>query len=324
MPIGIPSVIKLSDFPPTLPNVPKNYPSGPAPGKLELILNANSTYLYHEFNPYTNYKDSVLASVLSNRQPFLYTYIDQYQNGIFNKLPQSVQSLGSIVGITPDTVDDVVRVSKFVISSWGIQFLVTQAAIQRMAPFDETRIYNPLSSILATVYPLTLGLGERPVRHIEGGLLGLANSVTSIVGINLESGFQTPASTVGNAALPTVNTGQGKGLIRGSDAVKGASSFQSKWSPSSGTGGPLSNFASSIGNSFKSFFGGAPKSPGTYRADEQSADMMYNTKNKYYIGKTGDIRVALHWLQPWYNDSNTGTMPGISECSRRLIQNQLA
>jgi hypothetical protein len=318
MPIGTPSVIRLSDFPPTLPNMPPNYPLGPAPGKLQLLLNSNSNYLYHKFSPYTNYQDSVLASILSNRQPFIYTYIDQYQNGIFNKLPQTVQSLGSIVGITPETVDDVVRVSKFVISSWGVQFLVTQAAIQRLAPFDETRIYNPLSSVLSTVYPLTLGLGERPVRHIEGGLLGLANSVTSIVGINLQSGFQTPASTVGNAALPISNTGQGKGLIRGSDAAKGATSFQSKWSPAKSTNGSvfdsaLNNFATSVKDSFFSFFGGAPKAKGIFRSDEEGYKIIslgfQNLYQPWFASATDQIdKIDTYGMPPMPNKSTFGVI----------------
>jgi hypothetical protein len=316
MPIATTSVIKLSNFPPTLPHIPLNYPSGPAPGKLELILNANSTYLYHEFSPYTNYKDSVLASVLSDRQPFLYTYIDQYQNGLFNKLPQSVQSLGSIVGITPDTVNDVVRVSNFIISTWGVQFLVTQAAIQRLAPFDETRIYNPLSPVLATVYPLTLGLGDMPIRHIEGGLLGLANSVTSIVGINLESGFQTPASTVGSAALPTINTGQGKGLIRGSDAAKGAASFQSKWQPAKSTNGSilssaLNNFASSVQSSFKAFFGSAPKAKGIFRSDEEGYKIMSlgfaNLYQPWFASATDQVdKINTYGMPPTPNKTTFG------------------
>ena len=271
------TLTKLTGFPPTLPNVPPNYPTKPTPGKIQLLLNSNSNYLYHRFSPYTNYHDSVLASVLSNQQPFVYTFIDK--PGTLNSLPQTAQSAGDIVGINQDSVDDVTRVSKFLISSWGVQFLITQAAIQRLAPFDETRIYNPLSPALATVYPLTLGLGNRPVRHIEGGLLGLANSVTSTVGINLQSGFQTPSSTVGNAALPTINTGQGKGLIRGSDAAKGASSFQSKWAPassqnSSGLGTALNNFATSVKDSFNAFFGSAPKSKGIFRSDEEGYKIM--------------------------------------------------
>jgi len=173
MPNPTTQIIKLSGFPPKVPNVPPNYPIGKSqPGDLEKLFNANSSYYYHQFSPFTNYHDSILSSVLSNQQPFVYTYIDQAQDSTFANLPVAVQGLAQIAQITPGTLNDVVRVSKFLISSWGVQFLITQLAIQRLAPFDETRIYNPASPLLATVQPLTLGIGNLPIRHVEGGLLG--------------------------------------------------------------------------------------------------------------------------------------------------------
>lgn len=311
MPLASTTVISLTNFPPKLPNVPPNYPTGPAPGKLQLLLNSNQTYLYHRFTPYTNYKDSILSQVLSDQQPFVYTFIDQAQNSKFNQLPTTVKGLADTVGINQDSIDDILRVSKFLISSWGVQFLISQTAIQRLASFDETRVYNPLSPILATVQPLTLGVGEAPTRHIEGGLLGLANSVTSTVGINLQSGFQTPKSTVGNGALPTDNNGQGKGLIRGGDANSALASMTSKWAPASSNsnglfGNALSDFVNSVGNSLNAFFGNPKKSPGIYRADEQASDLMFNSKKIYLSSEGYDVFVS--WFQPWYNN-NTGTRP---------------
>src|SRR6266404_9006008 len=152
-------VIRLTNVPPTLPNIPANFPLSPAPGKLELLLNANATYLYHKFTPFTNFHDSILSSVLSNQQPFVYTFVDQANRGLINQLPSTVKSLLDVVSINQDSINDVVRVSKFLVSSWGVQFLFNQAAIQRLAPFDETRIYNPASPLLAAVQPLTLGIG---------------------------------------------------------------------------------------------------------------------------------------------------------------------
>jgi len=303
------TVVRLSNFPPKLHNVPPNYPLGPAPGKLQLLLNSNAHQIYHKYSPFTNYNDSILGGILSDQQPFVYTYIDEFQNSAFTKLPESVKGLANIANINQDSINDIVRVSKFLISSWGVQFLITQAAVQRTAPFDETRIYNPLSPILATVQPLTLGIGNLPTRHIEGGLLGLANSVTSTVGINLTNGFQTPKSTVGDGALPSLAKGQGKGLIRGSDANTALVALKQRWgaTQSTGTSLGLSGLLSTIGSSFKAFFGSAPKSPGTYRADEQAADLMYNSKTQYTLqfGTTA----MFYWFQPWYN-GNTGNRPG--------------
>jgi len=310
MPNTSTSVIKLTNFPPKLPNVPPDYSNLPAPGKLQSLLISNQGHFYHQFSPYTNYKDSILSGILSDQQPFVYSFIDTTQNSTFNQLPAAVKGIADIANINQDSINDIVRVSKFLISSWGVQFLITQAAIQRTAPFDETRIYNPLSPVLATVQPLTLGIGNLPTRHIEGGLLGLANSVTSIVGINLSNGFQTPKSTVGSGALPTSNSGQGKGLIRGSDANNALVSLKSRWISSQTSGGiGVSGLFSSIASSFKAFFGSAPKSPGTYRADEQASDLMYNSKN-VYLDNNGN-NVFLSWYQPWYNN-NTGTRPNSS------------
>jgi len=285
MPNPATQVIKLSGFPPKVPNVPPNYPVGKSqPGDIEKLLRANSSYYYHQFSPFTNYHDSILSPILSNKQPFVYTYIDEAQNSTFANLPVSVQGLAQIAQITPGTLNDVVRVSKFLISSWGVQFLITQAAVQRLAPFDETRIYNPLSPILATVAPMTLGIGNMPIRHIEGGLLGLAGSVTSTVGINLQSGFQTPSSTVGDSALPKDNKGQGKGLIRGGTAGKGKAQLQMKWpvsdtqvSAGGGLGAGLSSMVSAMGAAAGQMFGitKVRQPSGTQvRADEATQLMM--------------------------------------------------
>lgn len=272
-------VIRLTNVPPTLPNVPANFPLGPAPGKLELLLNANDSYLYHKFTPFTNFHDSILSSVLSNQQPFVYTFVDQANKGLVSQLPSTVQGLLDVVGVNQDSVSDVVRVSKFLVSSWGIQFLISQAAIQRLAPFDETRIYNPASPLLAAIQPLTLGVGDLPTRHIEGGLLGFVNSITSTVGINLESGFQTPSSTAGNGALPTNNTGQGKGLIRGGDAGKGYAQLQVKWpisSPQPASTG-IASLTTAIANAAGQMFGttNINQPSGTQvRADEATYGFM--------------------------------------------------
>ena len=73
--------------------------------------------------------------------------------------------------------------------------------------------------------------------------------------------------------------GQGKGLIRGSDEAKGASSFQSKWAPAKTQNGSilgtaLNNFATSVKDSFSAFFGAAPKARGIFRSDEQGYKIM--------------------------------------------------
>lgn len=271
------SVQKLTGFPPLVKNVPANWPTKPAPDKISLLFNYNSNNIYHKFSPFTNYHDSMLSGILSNKQPFVYTYIDEAQNSTFEQLPASVKGLATAVNITPDTLKDVVRVSKFLVSSWGVQFLAKQLLIQRTAPFDETRIYNPLSPVLATVQPLTLGLGLPPIRHIEGGILtGLLNSLTSTVGIDITGGkFQTPNSTVGSTYLPRDNSGQGKGLPRGATASGGYTQLNNKWGISQSSG-ILGGLIKSITTAAVQIFGTTPKQPkGTQaRADEGTYNLM--------------------------------------------------
>lgn len=273
------SVITLTGFPPLVPHVPANWPTRPSPNKLSLLWQYNNHELYHKFSPYTNYHDSLLSHVLSNKQPFVYKFIDEADKTTFNQLPSTVKSLASAVNINQDTIDDVVRVSKFLVSSWGVQFLAKQVLIQRLQSFDETRIFNPLSPLLPTLAPFALGLGQPPLRHIEGGLLGLANSVTQVVGINLQTSYATPKSTAGAGALSDYNTGEGKGLIRGADASKGFAQLKVAWpvttGPSTTTGG-ITGMLSMIGAAATQVFGYSPKQPaGTiFRADETTYTMM--------------------------------------------------
>lgn len=294
------TVLKLKGFPPEVKNVPALWTNEPKQGKISLLWNANYHNIYHKFSPFTNYEDNMLSVVLSDKQPFLYTYVDEADKSMFNSIPSGAKALAGAVGWNKDSINDVVRVSKFMISSWGVQFIGKQSVVQRLNAFDETRLYNPLSPVLATVQPLTLGIGSPPLRHVEGNtLLGLANSVTSTVGINLQSGFQKPNSTAGDeTALPTTNIGQGKGMIRGTTATRGLTSFQSKWAPAqTSTGGlfgnALTNFASSIKDSFVSFFGEAKKSKGIFRADEAGYTIM--------------TRGSSNLNQPWFGPFATQT-----------------
>ena len=304
-------VVGLSGFPPKLPHVPPNYPTKPSPGKISDLFNYNYNYLYNKFSPYTNYNSNLLGGILSDKQPFVWTTINQ---GTKNGGNSVLGDIGSLVNITPETTGDVTRVTKFLISSWGVQFLASQALIQRTAPFDETRTYNPLSPLLATVQPLTLGLGKPPLRHIEAagglGLLGgLLNSVTSTVGIDLNGGsYETPSSTTGDSALPIRNLGKGKGLIRGSDAGNALTAFKATWAVKSGGGGGLgsilagaaTSFLSSVADSMQSFFGGAPKSPGTVRADDTGYFIMA-TSMPLLLSSTSHYPVT----QTWYSSPKT-------------------
>lgn len=298
----IDQINQISGFPEMVQNVPSNYPNQPQPGKISLLWQYNKENLWHRFSPYTT-GDNIFG-LFRNKQPFVYRYPDEAQNSTFNQLPAAVKTLASVGNITRDTLDDVVRVSKLLISSpEGALYNIKQISLQRLNPFDETRVYNPLSPVLATISGMTFGIGERPRRHIEGGILaGLLNSVTSTVGINFQSQFKKPDSTAGDTtSLPTSNVHEGKGMIRGKTASDALATMTSKWPNSpgvstspAGLGALLSSAASSFLNSAKnsltSFFGNAKKSSGRYRADEGGYELMRVSKGKLdSFGKDGQL-----------------------------------
>ena len=293
----IDSVIALvgTGFPPLVPNVPPNWPLTPQAGKIALLWQYNYHELYHKYSPFTNYKGTLLSAFLSDIQPFIYTYIDEAGQGIISSLPSAAQSVLSTVNVNQDTVNDVVRIAKFQISSWGVQWLGTQALIQRLQPFDETRIYNPLSVLLATVQPMTIGLLSRPTRHIETSLGGLINAAG--LGNFISRGYDIPSSAAQGGALSDYNSGQGKGLLRGGDATIAQANLSTAF-PAPAVGGLGSIITGGIISSLKSavaqIFGSGTKQPtGTiFRADETTYGMMA-------------ISPRLNVSQPWYPDPVT-------------------
>jgi hypothetical protein len=292
MPARIDQINQIAGFPEKVKNVPPNYPSEPGPGKISLLWQYNHENLWHRFSPYT-YGDNVFG-LFRNKQPFIYRYPDEGQDSTFNQLPAAVKTLASAGNITQGTLDDVVRVSKLLVTSpEGALYNIKQFTLQRLNPFDETRVYNPLSPVLATISGMTFGIGDRPRRHIEGGILtGLLNSATSAVGINFQSQFNKPASTAGDTtSLPSANIHEGKGMLRGKTAADAQARLTSKWpnSPStavvsSGFGSLLSkavsSFLDSAKNSLSAFFGDTKKSSGKYRADEGGYKLMRISKGK--------------------------------------------
>jgi hypothetical protein len=303
-------------FPEKVKNVPPNYPTVPGPGKISLLWQYNKENLWHRFSPYTQ-GDNIFG-IFPNKQPFVYRYPDEAQNSTFNRLPAVAKTLATATNV-PRVIDDAVRVGKFLVSPQGVLYNIKQFGIQRLNSFDETRLYNPLSPLLATIQPATLGIGLRPRRHIEGGFLGLLNSLTSTVGIDLTGGkFQTPSSTVGTPALPDSNIGQGKGLIRGGDAASGMLLVNNKWGANTAGLTGLTSLFKSIKDTFNTYFGAPNKSDGTYRADEDTFSLMlsyYNkgeTKVKYYPTDNIYDKTAIFIRDtkfPEFVKDNTGKFP---------------
>ena len=133
---------QISSFPVGL-KVPPNYPMRPAPNKISILFNYNSTDIYHKLSPYTTYDNFFGVTNAWPLQPFIYTYPDQTQTA-FTKMPTVVSNLLEVAGINQSAVNDVVRITKFTAWNFGL-FTIKQLGLQRLQPFDETRVYNPLS-----------------------------------------------------------------------------------------------------------------------------------------------------------------------------------
>ena len=287
------SVLALSGYPPLVKNIPPNWPTSPAPNKISLLWQYNYHDIYHKFSPYTNYNYNLLGGLLSNQQPFVYTYIDEAGKGLISQLPSVAKSVLSTINVTQGTLNDVVRVAKWQVSSWGVQWLATQALMQRLQPFDETRIYNPLSVLLSTVQPMTIGLLERPTRHVEISVAGLVSAI-GLGNFIPTAGYTPPSSTVGPGALSDYNTGQGKGLLRGGDAKIAAGNFNTAFPVSSQGSGIVGGIISSLKAAASQIFGSGTNQPaGTiYRADETAYGTMA-------------ISSRLNVSQMWYPNPQT-------------------
>ena len=189
------------------------------------------------------------------------------------------------------TAQDVIRIGKLLVSGKGVFFLATQASLQGANAFNETNIYNPLSVVLATARPASLGLISRPKRHLDtsGGALGTLLSAFGVGGNNSSS---TPAGTVsGTDVLPKdeqstlsttsgdISRGTSRGLIRARTAARGKSNIDLKWPSKStkditnGKSSFLSNLASMISPGFAPLPISVNKGV-HYRADEKTYNLM--------------------------------------------------
>ena len=265
--------------------VPANYPNYPTPGKLEILINANSAPLYHKFSPYSDYHHGLLAW---GNEPYIYTYIDKA-----NKFPNTTYDSRSFpVG---SSLIDVLRVGKFLTSGRGVGFLAKQFILQTGQSFNETRIYNPLSSIVAAGRGATLNLIGRPQRNFDtsAGLLGLLNS---LVGVNLTSNVNAPNGTTGPDSLPSINVkSDGKGLSRAQSANAGLNNFKSKWGdPSGGLGFIAAAFSNFIPATQKNII---------YKSSEGAYGLMVKDK-KGKLSSTDVDGVVNPIYQQWIGGSN--------------------
>ena len=266
-------------------------------GKLETLFltNGNDQVLYTKNKPQDLYLKGLVTS-----QQYIYKNPNEGQRtkiGVNRSLPLSA----------------------------GVKFTGKQLILQGFQPFDETKVYNPASPLIAAIRSATFGLVDRPTRHIDTsniltGLLGgtgLSNAV-SAVGQLLGSAPPQPSpprSSVASAAsgglgLSTLTSLVGGGdnssrvvtsiardgvkdLLRGNTATNAYNNPRyQRWMTNAG-GNFFSRLVTGVGRFFQNntLLGGIipPKQPwpARYRADEQTYEMMLNAGKLFDPEQTG-------------------------------------
>ena len=257
-------------IPPTVTSTP-DLNNSRTSTKIQQLYALNSSRLYSG-SPYTE-NSGVLA--FGPRQPFVYVFPNDGRKGINGLKRFENRSLP--IGSAPQ---DVVRISKFLATGKGLLFLTKQFSLQRFNPYNETRLYNPLSPIAATVRAGTLYTTGYPQRHIEGGLTGF---LTRLIGLSSPRKTPVPGTVAerNDEALPG-KTKEYKGLLR-SDTSATAYNRMNKLSNNnsifSRLGGAF-GFARKLFSSFNStVFSQNAKS--LVRADEEYLTLNINSKNKF-------------------------------------------
>lgn len=147
-------------------------------GKIRALFetNGNAERLYSVNKP----EDVGLADVLRTR--FDYKNPNQGQRS-------------KVTGLVRAAAQDANLVRKFLGSTRGTQFIVKQLILQGYQAFDETKVYNPGSPLIAALRPASFGLLDRPTRHLD-----TSNVIGGIInGVGLGSVVSTVGALVGGA-----------------------------------------------------------------------------------------------------------------------------
>lgn len=274
---------------------PRSYSSTPSPNRILSLFDANSATLYTKFG-YYEAAGSGRGSV--TQQPFFAVNPNNEEVGPLRSFTRiNARKINDDRNFPiASTDEDIIRIRKFLRSSEGTRFIVKQTLLQGFQKFNETKIYNPLSPIIAVTRPGTLGLSSRPTRFIEptlGGLLGAVglSAISSLIG----GGNPTPPAGTATGqpanflnsinpfssrlpgALPINHQDGGKGLTRGATATEAYKKFTDYWAPRNK--GLLGRFLD-IGNYIRantllgSLLPVGQPSGTIYKADENSYDLM--------------------------------------------------
>ena len=287
---------------------PAGYPTGPAVGKPALILQSqgNDKSLYHRFSPYSNYHQGLLDW---GDEPYYYIYPDQAKN-----FPQSLKQYDSHLFAPGSGVIDVIRTTKFLVSGRGVTFLAKQFLLQTGQAYNETRIYNPTSPIVAAGLTLTLGTA-RPARMFDtsAGLSGIASTLLgglggAIFGPPKQNPVSGTAYAANSDALPNATKPfAAKANLRAGTALRGQANLQAAWPGTTQSGGSSSGgFLSAVKNLATSLFQNFIPQTQTnihFRSDEGAYGMMLASDFKFsddngfslgptwVAGKTGTMNI---------------------------------
>ena len=279
-----------------------------APGKLETLFNSNgnAAKLYSINKP----DDVGLADALKRR----YDYKNPNQG--------QASRITSMVGFA---AQDANLIRKFLGSGQGTRFITKQLVLQGFQAFDETKVYNPASPLIAAIKPASFGVLDRPTRHVDtsniiGGIIngvGLGSVVSTIGALVGGAPAQPPpprssvASTASNGlGLSTLTSfigggdrtsevvtpiarGDVKDLLRGQTATNAYNAPRYARLVNNSGGGFFSRLLGSVGSFFQNntVVGGIlpPKQPwkSKYRADEETYDLMLNAGKLFDPNATG-------------------------------------
>jgi len=309
---------------------PENYPNQPESGKLQSIWENNYHSLYHRLSPYTDYDMTLINKVFGDKEPFYYVYADENKKGL-NAL-RKYDSRIFPIGAAPI---DVIRVAKFLGSGRGIIFLGKQFLLQTGNPFNETRIYNPTSPIVAAGMGLALG-SIRPQRNFDtsafgGGLFaGLGGIARTLIGNAIPDAIfgppkiYKPYGTAPDALTggPLENTG-GKGLIRAGTANRAKAHLEAAWVP---VGRQNFSFGSIVKNLVTSLFANfipASQSGIRQRSDEGTYGLMVGAGGDRfgYKGNSKIFGFTQIWLAGGGNSGNVIRPGGQNTFASRISNN---
>jgi len=282
---------------------------------------ANANSIYNKFTPFTTYS-------FGPSQPFIFTKVSDstfFKN--FTKYDSQVAPIGS-------TIRDVKRIGQYLITGNGLLFVGKQLLLQQQNAFNETRIYNPLSVLKATLKPGSLGAIDYPKRHLEtsGGLLNFFKDASlSTIGYETKDAEKTriqgTATGIDDKAYsPYAGSlgGARAGMLRLGTAKSAISKFQSRWTTESKKGNTNGGFLAKLKSMIPStnplgIFGGKESDTWKFRPE-------YKTKENgaYYAflsDNSGFLTVKERASQLFYNDGTYANANAVGKATVLLASN---